>query len=567
MIKNGNHILSGKYSFLGVKNIDFENINWHKDYLSLFQWKPGTYYKNYTQVDLSNNSDVKIPRELSRSHHILQVAVAYKLTKDQRFSNFVLKQIDNWIDNNPLMYSINWGCSMDISIRAINWMWALSLISVSYNKNDEKLLKKINTSLYEHGWFIYRNLEGNIFNYNNNHYLSNLSGLIFIGEVFQDDHEAKKWTKYAKYSFFREIRLQILPSGMSFERSFHYNRLVLEIINWSFIFLNHNNHKVPQDISTILENMYNFLYITIKPDSSVPNIGDQDNGRLLPFGNEKVDDFKYLFSISSVLFNNYQMKENGNGYNIYCSQLGKKYNLKNYNNIYPYRKSTLRSKYINDAGFLIIRDGLNYMITNIKSRGNYLDSKIQTVHTHSDLLSFELFINDKTFIVDPGTYAYSSDSKLRNLYRSTIMHNTAIIDNNNQEHVNDKKIFEMSNNSNPNLELFKETNNSIFFSAYHDGYKRLKNSVIHKRTVNYNKKNKSWSISDSFLGNGTNLIETAFHFSEKVQLLSHKKNSFITKSIGSNIKISFTSKSKFKVLKRNYLLSKVLEFFTNQKKL
>ena len=60
--------------------------------------------------------------------------------------------------------------------------------------------------------------------------------------------------------------------------------------------------------------MYNFLYITIKPDSSVPNIGDQDNGRLLPFGNEKVDDFKYLFSISSVLFNNYQMKENGNGY-------------------------------------------------------------------------------------------------------------------------------------------------------------------------------------------------------------------------------------------------------------
>ena len=132
------------------------------------------------------------------------------------------------------MYSINWGCSMDISIRAINWMWALSLISESYNKNDEKLLKKINTSLYEHGWFIYRNLDGNIFNYNNNHYLSNLSGLIFIGEVFQDDHEAKKWTKYAKYSFFREIRLQILPSGMSFERSFHYNRLVLEIIIFLF---------------------------------------------------------------------------------------------------------------------------------------------------------------------------------------------------------------------------------------------------------------------------------------------------------------------------------------------
>ena len=45
LIINADNILNGKYCFLGVNNIDFKNINWHKDYISSFEWKPGKYYK------------------------------------------------------------------------------------------------------------------------------------------------------------------------------------------------------------------------------------------------------------------------------------------------------------------------------------------------------------------------------------------------------------------------------------------------------------------------------------------------------------------------------------------
>ena len=65
-------------------------------------------------VDNSNNADVKVPRELSRSHHLLWLGQAYLLTKNEKYVNEFIFQIENWIDENPIMKSINWGCAMDV---------------------------------------------------------------------------------------------------------------------------------------------------------------------------------------------------------------------------------------------------------------------------------------------------------------------------------------------------------------------------------------------------------------------------------------------------------------------
>ena len=151
-----------------------------------------------------------MPRELSRSHHLLHVALAYNLTKREEFADFLITQIINWIDENPLMYSINWGCAMDVSIRAVNWIWCLGLLSdYDWGKYDKEL-SQIEESLFQHGWFIFRNLEGSIFNYTNNHYISNLSGLIFLGQLFNSTRDGKKWLDYGRSSFYREIRIQII---------------------------------------------------------------------------------------------------------------------------------------------------------------------------------------------------------------------------------------------------------------------------------------------------------------------------------------------------------------------
>jgi len=45
-------------------------------------------------------------------------------------------------------------------------------------------------------------------------------------------------------------------------------------------------------------------------------------------------------------------------------------------------------------------------------------------HAHNDKLSFELCVDGEDVIVDPGTYVYTADPYLRNLFRGTEYHNT-----------------------------------------------------------------------------------------------------------------------------------------------
>ena len=82
-------------------------------------------------------------------------------------------------------------------------------ISGSKTLNKEKL-EKIRGSLYQHGWFIFRNPEKEPFN-NHNHYLADLAGQIHLGLLFGDLEEPRKWLKKGKEELFREIRMQILP--------------------------------------------------------------------------------------------------------------------------------------------------------------------------------------------------------------------------------------------------------------------------------------------------------------------------------------------------------------------
>ena len=555
IIKSAEKILTGTYNVLGSGDVMMDPIDWHSDFKSSFTWPKGKYYKKYIQVQLENSSDVKVPRELSRSHHLLHVALAYNLTKREEFANFFCSQIINWIKENPLMYSINWGCAMDVSIRAVNWIWCIGFLSdYDWRKNTNELLI-IEKSLFEHGWFIYRNLEGNIFNYSNNHYLSNLTGLIFLGQLFKPISDGKKWLDYAELSFYREIRIQILPSGLTYERSLHYNRLVLELILWPIISFKCSGKLIPQDIWSRLENMFNFILHTCRPDGSCPIIGDQDNGRLLPFGTEEVDDFQYLLSIGSILFKRSDFKKYDNGYNIYCALLGEKYNINLYNKIEDF-KGQIKSIGFKDAGFYLMRNDKNYLIFNGATRGLYSDKKSSGIHTHSDLFSFDLFINDKAFIVDPGTFTYTSNKLERNLFRGTRKHNTVVVDGQNQDKLSENDLFQMSKSSTAKIKKWTTNQYHDIISAEHNGYMRLKEPVNHLRTITFEKLAQTWLIIDQLTGSGIHDFEVMFHFNENIKIEIVDEKTIISKSKGLNIKLSFSSNSVFKIVKELSYISK-----------
>jgi hypothetical protein len=452
IINEADNILHGQYRLFGRLFDMGAKISWDKDFVSGFNWPKGTFFKYYQQVDLNNSADVKYPRELSRFHHALALGQAYQITGNPEYYKCFKANVLDWIDENPYMRSINWGCTQDVAIRAVNWLWGITFFQNALAK-DLGFKQKLDRNLYKHGFYIYLYPEKGNYN-NHNHYLSDLVGQIYIGIYFKDDKYAKNWLNWGIEELYREIRYQILPSGPSYERSINYNRFVTEMLFSAIILLRNNGYLVPQDIMYRMEKMLEFVMHYIKPDGFAPNIGDQDDARLHPFGLENNLDHRYLLSLGAVIWGRGDFKFWSKGYHVESAiQLGTE-SERIYNQIKTI-ETPLKSEAYPDAGFYIIRDESNYMFINNSGKSKYNELGGGT-HTHSDLLSFELCMGDKTFLIDPGSYKYSGDPDMRMHFRSTKMHNTLSIDKQNQHTLNRLTLWDFPNDAIPQTTLWSD---------------------------------------------------------------------------------------------------------------
>ena len=130
ILRHANEAKKHIFNVLGSGPYRMEEINWSREIKTGFEWPVGVYYLKIRNLT-PEGSDIKIPWEISRCHHLLWMAEAYLLTEDESYAKEAIEQIRHWIYHNPLMRSVNWTCAMDVAIRAVNWMYSLYLISSS----------------------------------------------------------------------------------------------------------------------------------------------------------------------------------------------------------------------------------------------------------------------------------------------------------------------------------------------------------------------------------------------------------------------------------------------------
>jgi len=431
--------INHEFDYLGSGLVKLNTIDWHLDFKSGFRWPKGRFYLKYKKVDLTNAADVKVPWELSRCHHLLWLGEAYLLTKDENYVKEVVDQLEWWIDENPLMNSINWTCAMDVAIRAVNWMYALNMVSASTALN-EVALKRIHGSLFEHGWFIFRNLE-KWYPYSANHYAANIAGLLYLGQLFKETKEGKKWWKYALKEYFLEVRFQVLPSGAHFERSISYHRLMTELFAYPYFMLQRVKEPIPLDIQLRVESMFDFTDHYTKPNSLAPQMGDNDDGRLLSFVKRDFRVHEYLLSIGYSGFGkHYESLSTDKMVLDTFFLLPEKKVIKESS---PQNSSVSVIKDHRDAGFVVLKKADLYLIFTNTSLSCYPDlhQKMLGTHTHADGLSFELSVGKQDFIIDPGSYVYTASADDRKKFRSTDKHNTLTIDGLDQVELLDTDLF------------------------------------------------------------------------------------------------------------------------------
>lgn len=328
-----------------------------------------------------------------------------------------LKLIHQFIDNaNPRSDSYD---PYPVSLRGINWIKFL----IKNNIDD----LKINESLFRQYIKLSHETERHL---GANHLLENGFSLLHAAFYFRD----KKFLKRAENILLRELEEQVLNDGAHYELSPMYHRIILHRI-LDCINLVQNNKVENTKLEKLLSEKAAIML-------SWMNKMTFRNGELL-----NCNDSTKSGEVAPVLLNTYAKQLGVEASNAPLSDSG-------------YRKFSFpKYELILDAG-------------NIMPSYN-------PGHTHADMLSFCLNINDKPVVVDCGISTYENNS-IRHYERSTAAHNTVSVDGANQSDI--WASFRVGRRAQIIDQLSKEN----FFSATVKGF-----------TSNRIKHNRQWEFSEN----------------------------------------------------------------------
>ncbi len=491
----------------------YQPIDWHIDFKSGYRWNPKRYY-TVIKYGYRVGVDVKVPWELSRCQHLTILGEAYFFSKNEKYVKEFVNQITDWIQNNPPRFGVNWACTMDVAIRACNWVLAWEFFRDSPLISNEFIIKFVK-SLFQHGRHIKNNLEYSE-TLTSNHYLSDVVGLVYLGVLVPEFKESKKWKNFGIEELKKEMKKQVYPDGVDFEASMCYHRLALELFFYVtfLVIINDKNFKEDNFIEVgngifgeeylqRLYKMFEFVLYALKPNGRMPQIGDNDNGRLHIFANREVLDMRYLLTIGAIFFKEpkFKVKEFG----LYEEALwvfGEKgYEI--WQDLEENCLADIGSQAFPNTGWYIMRNDRDYMIISCGPNGQNGNGG----HCHNDKLSFELCIDGEDVIVDPGTYVYTSDPEERNKFRGTAYHGTVMIDGEEQNRFGSPCVFSIKNDAEVKCLKWKIGDEIDIFIGEHYGYKRLSQPVNHKREIRFYKKDRKWEIIDKFEGEGEHNLE------------------------------------------------------------
>jgi uncharacterized heparinase superfamily protein len=290
--------------------------------------------------------------------------------------------IRSWSEQARIGRSDGWDI-YPTSLRIVNWIYAYSL--VADHCDDRVFLERWRTSIYRQLDFLNHHLE---FHLLANHLLKNVKALVIGGLLFNQE----KWLGKGQRLLWREVEEQVLEDGGHYERAPMYHAQVLADLLECYALLKTANHaSQPAAVDSKLRAMARFLEAMSYPDDTLALFNDSAN-------TEETRPRPIIETSEKIV-----------GYDE--TPLTPAFPQTGY---YLWVSPDEKEKMIVDAG----PPSVDY----------------NTAHAHCDLLSYELWLDGKPFIVDSGLHGYGGDH-FREYCRSTRAHNTVMFDGREQSEI------------------------------------------------------------------------------------------------------------------------------------
>ncbi len=462
-----------------------DRIEWHRDFKSGRCWEKKPFGR--LRLVYPDTSDIKVPWELSRLQFLTDFGRAYFINGDNAYKKELMAILNSWEAENPVDIGINWTCSMEVAIRAINIIWGMHFFD--FGDDDRDFVRRIIRLLYYHALHIEQNLEIIADGADSNHLISDYLGLFYIGLLVPEFDRAADWRRIGLAGLESEIAAQVLPDGPDYEGSTSYHRQVLEMFLSAHALGKRNGLAFSDLYRERVEGMIAFSEAVTGNSGLAPLIGDNDDGFVVKLDNENPADHRPLIDIGRALLDKSAPQD------IHPTEERLWY-LGPDSLTMGAKAERSKSKVFKGSGYGIVRNERLHLIFNACAvpEGNFGG------HKHNDLLAFTLEVDGRPCVIDPGTYCYSADYAMRNRSRSTASHNTVEVDACEQNRFLSKRLFYLVRDAAAGIDLWEETDDRVTVSGYHTGYGRLVGSIMHRRTITVFLREPSIVVTDELTG-------------------------------------------------------------------
>jgi uncharacterized heparinase superfamily protein len=321
--------------------------------------------------------------QLHYFHFAIPSARALVERNEERAWRACRSLIESWIGQARVGRSDGWD-PYPISLRVVNWMYAYALTKDACG--DSPFLERWLSSIHRQVEFLSRHLE---FHLLANHLLKNVKALLIGGLFF----ERRDWVERGERLLWREFGEQVLEDGGHYERAPMYHAQSLADLLECYALLKAFRRSPAESagVEARLRSMAGFLEAMAHGDGSLALFNDSANTedtRPRPI-------LETAKRVCGYVGGDFPDEFPQTGYHLWSAPDGSE-------------------KIIVDAGAASV--GYN------------------TAHAHCDLLSYELWLDGRPFIVDSGVHGYGEDP-FREYCRSTRAHNTVMFDGREQSEV------------------------------------------------------------------------------------------------------------------------------------
>jgi hypothetical protein len=410
--------------------------------------------------------------------------------------------VRDFVAQNPLGFGAQWACAMEAALRAVCLGQAHALLAGRRALADPGYALDLARLAVATGRFVLAHLEDGQA-VPNNHLAADWVGLLACAALVPEWPEAARWRELATAGLVRAMLDQTHDDGTTFEGSVPYHRLALEIFTTGALLARLARAPLGGAFWRRLGEMYRAARALLSSGGTLPQIGDNDSGRVLAFRERPALDGGYLLPLGAALTGDTTLRTRPGAadaeetlWAFGASAVERLARLK--------PGAAPASATFPKGGFHVLRRAAMEVAISCGRNGQAGVGG----HSHNDKLAFELRVRGVLAICDPGSPCYTSDPELRDAFRSTRAHATLEVDGEEQAPIPPGRLFALPDAAGAVALALESTRRRERFVGEHRGYARL--GVVHRRE--FLLLDGALVVADRLDGAGTHRVALRFPF-------------------------------------------------------